>query len=213
MKRHGWARPHSLLRGGFVALLMLLVAACSSSAPPPMPSAPAAGAPMAAAPAPSTGAAARAQEGYLLGPGDKIRVTVFGHDELSGEFEVDAAGNVALPLIQSVPAQGMTSDALAKEIADRLEPDYLRDPKVSIEVLTYRPFYIYGEVMKPGSYPYVNGMTVHNAIALAGGFSYRARQSTVRLRRTTDGQQSEADVPLDTRVMPGDVIEVRERYF
>ncbi|MFO1128556.1 MAG: polysaccharide biosynthesis/export family protein [Rhodospirillales bacterium] len=192
---------------------MLLVAACSSSAPPPMPSAPAAGAPMAAAPAPSTGAAARAQEGYLLGPGDKIRVTVFGHDELSGEFEVDAAGNVALPLIQSVPAQGMTSDALAKEIADRLEPDYLRDPKVSIEVLTYRPFYIYGEVMKPGSYPYVNGMTVHNAIALAGGFSYRARQSTVRLRRTTDGQQSEADVPLDTRVMPGDVIEVRERYF
>ena len=84
---------------------------------------------------------------------------------------------------------------------------------MSVEVLTYRPFYIYGEVMKPGSYPYVNGMTVHNAIALAGGFSYRARTSSVRLRRTKDGQQSESDVPLETSVMPGDVIEVRERYF
>ena len=126
---------------------------------------------------------------------------------------VDAAGNVALPLIRAVPAQGLTPPALEKEIASRLEPDYLRDPKVSVEVLTYRPFYIYGEVMKPGGYPYVNGMTVHNAIALAGGFSYRARTSSVRLRRTKDGQQTESDVPLETAVMPGDVIEVRERYF
>ena len=189
MKGHGWARPHTLLLSGLVAAVVL-IAVTLLPAPP-----------------------AYADSGYLLGPGDKIRVTVFGHEDLSGEFEVDAAGNVALPLIQSVPAQGLTPPALEKEIASRLEPDYLRDPKVSVEVLTYRPFYIYGEVMKPGSYPYVNGMTIHNAIALAGGFSYRARTSSVRLRRTKDGTQTESDVPLETSVQPGDVIEVRERYF
>jgi polysaccharide export outer membrane protein len=155
---------------------------------------------------------ARADDAYRLGPGDKIKVTVFGHEDLSGEFELDATGSVALPLIQSVPAQGLSPSQLEKEITSRLEPEYLRDPKVSVEVLTYRPFYIYGEVMKPGSYPYVNGMTVYNAIALAGGFSYRARTSTVRLRRA-EGDKSAADVPLETVVRPGDVIEVRERYF
>jgi polysaccharide export outer membrane protein len=156
---------------------------------------------------------AGADAGYVLGPGDKIRVTVFGHEDLSGEFEVDAQGNVSLPLIQAVPAGGKTPPQLEKLIAERLEPDYLRNPRVSVEVLNYRPFYIYGEVMKPGGYPYVNGMTVHNAIALAGGFTYRARTSTVRLRRNAEGVKSETDVPLDTAIFPGDVIEVRERYF
>ncbi|MFO1153434.1 MAG: polysaccharide biosynthesis/export family protein [Rhodospirillales bacterium] len=189
MKGHGWYQPHSLLQFSVFACIVALMVALL--------------------PAPR----ALAEAGYVLGPGDKIRVTVFGHEDLSGEFEVDAAGNVALPLIKSVPAQGLTPPALEKEITQRLEPDYLRDPKVSVEVLTYRPFYIYGEVMKPGSYPYVNGMTIHNAIALAGGFSYRARTSTVRLRRMKDGTQTEADVPLETSVLPGDVIEVRERYF
>ncbi len=154
-----------------------------------------------------------AEIGYILGPGDKIRVTVFGQEDLSGEFEVDAAGLVALPLIQAVPAQGKTPQQLEKEIASRLEPDFLKNPRVSVEVLTYRPFYIYGEVMKPGGYPYVNGMTVHNAIALAGGFTYRARTSSVIIRRTKDGVVSESDANLDAVVAPGDVIEVRERYF
>lgn len=154
-----------------------------------------------------------AETGYVLGPGDKIRVTVFGQEDLSGEFEVDAAGLVALPLIQAVPAQGKTPQQLEKEIASRLEPDFLKNPRVSVEVLTYRPFYIYGEVMKPGGYPYVNGMTVHNAIALAGGFTYRARTSSVIIRRTKDGVVSESDANLDAVVAPGDVIEVRERYF
>lgn len=153
-----------------------------------------------------------ADEAYRLGPGDKIKVTVFGHEDLSGEFELDATGSVALPLIQSVPAGGRTPAQLEKEITGRLEPEYLRNPKVSVEVLSYRPFYIYGEVMKPGSFPYVNGMTVYNAIALAGGFSYRARTSSVRLRRA-EGDKAAADVPLETVVRPGDVIEVRERYF
>lgn len=154
-----------------------------------------------------------ADTGYVLGPGDKIRVTVFGQEDLSGEFEVDAAGSVALPLIQAVPAQGKTPQQLEKEIASRLEPDFLKNPKVSVEVLDYRPFYIYGEVMKPGGYPYVNGMTVHNAIALAGGFTYRARTSSVIIRRPKDGGVSEENANLDATVTPGDVIEVRERYF
>ena len=153
------------------------------------------------------------EPGYILGPGDKIRVTVFGQEDLSGEFEVDAAGTVALPLIQTVPAQGKTPQQLEKEIASRLEPDFVRNPRVSVEVLTYRPFYIYGEVLKPGGYPYVNGMTVHNAIALAGGFTYRARTSSVIIRRTKDGTVSEDKAELNAVVEPGDVIEVRERYF
>ncbi|NJO55627.1 MAG: polysaccharide export protein [Rhodospirillales bacterium] len=156
---------------------------------------------------------ARADAGYILGPGDELRVTVFGQDDLSGEFEVDAAGSVALPLIQSVPAKGKTPQELEKEIAGRLSPDFLKDPRVSVEVLNYRPFYIYGEVIRPGGYPYVNGMTVHNAIALAGGFTYRARTSSVVIRRTLDGTVLEDTASLDATVSPGDVIEVRERYF
>jgi Periplasmic protein involved in polysaccharide export len=154
-----------------------------------------------------------AESGYVLGPGDKVRVTVFGQQDLSGEFEVDAAGALSLPLIQAVPAQGLTPQQVEKEIASRLEPDFLRNPRVSVEVLTYRPFYIYGEVLRPGGYPYVNDMTVHNAIALAGGFTYRARTSSVVIRRTKDGVVSEQTSDLDTAVLPGDVIEVRERYF
>jgi polysaccharide export outer membrane protein len=152
--------------------------------------------------------------GYQLGPGDKVRVIVFGHEDLSGEFDVDGNGAVSLPLIQTVQAQGLTAGQLADTIAKRLEPDYLKDPKVSVEVLNYRPIYIYGEVIRPDKYPYVTGMTVHQAIALAGSWSYRARTKDVRLRRTMpDGQTVQMDVPLDTPLQPGDVIEVRERYF
>ena len=154
-----------------------------------------------------------ADPGYVLGPGDKVRVTVFGQEDLSGEFDVDAAGMLSLPLIQAVPAQGLTPQQVEKEIATKLEPDFLRNPRVNVEVLTYRPFYIYGEVLKPGGYPYVNEMTVHNAIALAGGFTYRARTSYVIIRRTKDGKVIEEEAKLDAKVAPGDVIEVRERYF
>ncbi len=154
-----------------------------------------------------------ADPGYVLGPGDKVRITVFGQEDLSGEFDVDAAGMLSLPLIQAVPAQGLTPQQVEKEIATKLEPDFLRNPRVNVEVLTYRPFYIYGEVLKPGGYPYVNEMTVHNAIALAGGFTYRARTSYVIIRRTKDGKVTEEEAKLDAKVAPGDVIEVRERYF
>ena len=171
-----------------------------------------AGAAAARAAAPEAAAAADASS-YKLGSGDKVRVTVFGHEDLSGEFEVDGSGNVSLPLIRNVKAEGMTARELEQEIAGRLSPDYLKNPSVSVEVLTYRPFYIYGEVTKPGSYSYVNGMTVVNAVAMAGGFTYRARTSRVRIIHANDPSRTPQDADKDTPVLPGDVIEVPERYF
>jgi polysaccharide export outer membrane protein len=163
----------------------------------------------------SVGLAAETEDisGYKLGSGDKIRVTVFGHEDLSGEFEVDGSGNVSLPLIRNVKAEGMTVGQLEQVIAERLSPDYLINPRVSVEVLNYRPFYIYGEVTKPGSYPFVNGMTVVTAVAMAGGFTYRARTSKVRIIRANDPSRTPKDADKDTAVLPGDVIEVPERYF
>ncbi len=150
---------------------------------------------------------------YKLGSGDKVRVTVFGHEDLSGEFEVDGSGNVSLPLIRNVAAQGLSVSELEQIIIDRLKPDYLKDPSVSVDVLNYRPFYIYGEVNQPGSYAYVNGMTVVNAVAMAGGFTYRAKKSSVQIIRGNDSSKSPEDAGRDTIVLPGDVIEVPERFF
>jgi len=121
---------------------------------------------------------------------------------------------LAFPLIGQVRAGGMTAHQLEREIESKLKPDYLRDPNVSVVVLTYRPFYIVGEVKTPGSYPYVSGMTIINAVALAGGFTYRAKESSFYLTRTEkDGQKKRVDATPDTTVQPGDVITVRERYF
>lgn len=148
---------------------------------------------------------------YTLGPGDRVKVTVFGHEDLSGEFEVDGTGLIAMPLIKEVQAATLTPRQLEASIADHLEPEYLRNPRVSVEVLTYRPFYIIGEIKEPGSYPYVSGMTAWNAVALAGGFTYRAKTGYVLLRRGKSGDAQR--VPLDALVQPGDVIEVAERFF
>lgn len=150
---------------------------------------------------------------YRLGTGDRLRVTVFGDDQLSGEFQVSAAGTIAMPLIGEVGARGRTTSELEGLVAERLKQDYLKNPKVSVEVIDYRPFYILGEVKNPGSYPYVNGMRVVNAIALAGGFTYRARESRMTIKRDIDGQLQEMDADQGTAVMPGDVIEVPERFF
>lgn len=150
---------------------------------------------------------------YTLGAGDHIRVTVFNQPDLSGDFEVDGSGNVSLPLIRDVHAQGMTLNQLEERIVSQLSPDYVKDPKVSVEVLNYRPFYIFGEVNNPGSYPFVSGMTVVNAIAMAGGFSYRARTNEVKIVRSNDPTRTPQTADRDTRVLPGDVIEVPERFF
>jgi len=150
---------------------------------------------------------------YKLGSGDQVRITVFGQQDLSGEFQVDGSGSVALPLIGNVPAGGATVRELQERISARLRPDYLKNPRVNIEVLNYRPFYIIGEVHKPGSYPFVNGMTVVNAVALAGGYTYRARENEVLVTRANDPERRKQRAGHDTVVLPGDVIEVPERFF
>jgi len=150
---------------------------------------------------------------YRLSAGDKVRITVYGHEDLSGEFEVDGTGRLSLPLIQAVEAEGMTAKDLEEAITAKLQPDYLKNPRVSVDMLNYRPFYIIGEVNSPGSYPYVNGMTVLNAVAVAGGFTYRAHKDKVKLLRGGDDNQEEIRAKDDTLVLPGDVIEVPERFF
>jgi len=151
---------------------------------------------------------------YRLGPGDHVRITVFGQKDLTGEYAVDGSGMLAFPLIGSVKAGGLTIAQLQSEIGGKLSPDYIKNPSVAVEVLTHRPFYIVGEVQKPGSYPYVSGMSVINAVALAGGFTYRARENTFYLdRREQDGKTERLDVTPETTVEPGDVITVRERFW
>jgi polysaccharide export outer membrane protein len=152
-------------------------------------------------------------ESYRLGAGDRVKITVYGHADLSGEFEVDGEGRISLPLIQQVEALGLTPSELASAIAGKLKPDYLNNPRVSAEVLNYRPFYILGEVNAPGSYAFVNGMTVLNAAAVAGGFTYRAQTGRVVITRGDDENRMEFRAELETKVLPGDVIEIPERFF
>ncbi|HLT79039.1 MAG TPA: polysaccharide biosynthesis/export family protein [Ferrovibrio sp.] len=160
------------------------------------------------------GAQPQVDLGYRLGSGDRVRITVYGQPELTGEYQVDGTGQLAFPLIGQVQAGGLTGQGLEQALVDKLKPDYLKNPSVSVEVLTYRPFYIVGEVKQPGSYPYVTGMSVINAIALAGGFTYRARESSFYVSRTgPNGEKTRLDATPETPVMPGDVITVRERYF
>ena len=152
-----------------------------------------------------------ANDGYRLGTGDKIRVIVFGEQELSGDYEVDSSGYLRLPLIGQVQAAGYSLREFEDAIKIKLEEGYLKDPRVSVEVVNYRPFYIIGEVASPGQYPYVNGMTVLNAVALAGGFTYRARKSTVYIRNGNEEDETPAD--QTTKIRPGDIIRVGERFF
>lgn len=159
---------------------------------------------------------AQAQPGapeYRLGSGDHLKVKVFGHDDLSGDVYVDGTGSVSLPLIGTVKAGSLTIRELEQVVADKLQPDYLRNPRVTVEVLNYRPFYIIGEVKNPGSYSYVNGMSIINAVALAGGYTYRARENSVFITRGTDQSKAKQRADHDTIVLPGDVIEVPERFF
>jgi protein involved in polysaccharide export with SLBB domain len=128
---------------------------------------------------------------YRLGPGDRVRLTVFRHEDLSGEFELDGEGDVALPLAGDILAQNLSARQLENETEIRLrEKGYLVDPQVSIEVLTYRPFYILGEVSRPGEYEYASGLTVVKAVSIAGGFTYRADQADIVIERENVGPRS-----------------------
>jgi polysaccharide export outer membrane protein len=150
---------------------------------------------------------------YRLASGDRLRVIVFGQENLSNSFSVDGAGEVALPLIGLVHAQGLTTAELGRAIEGRLRQGFLREPSVSVEVEAYRPFFVLGEVTVAGQYPFVNGMTVQNAVAVAGGFTPRGAQDSVDLTRIVDGRPITASVPLAFPVRPGDTIQVRERFF
>ncbi len=150
---------------------------------------------------------------YHLGLGDKVSVSVFGESDLGGTFVVSSEGKLSLPLIGDFPAAGMTAAELKSKIENAYRQGYLKDPKVTVDVMSFRPFYILGEVNKPGEYPYDSGMTVVNAVALASGFTYRADQKHVFIKHVN--QLKETEVPLTTSqaVEPGDTIRISERYF
>ncbi|CAN5197872.1 polysaccharide biosynthesis/export family protein [soil metagenome] len=152
-------------------------------------------------------------EDYLLGAGDKVKMTVFNEEALSGEFGVNAEGSLSLPLIGDVPVLGKSVSSVAQTIQAKLANGYLRDPRVSMEIITYRPFFILGEIKLPGQYPYASGMTVMNAIAVAQGYTPRAHQSIIYIRKLGATEEVPYRLTPDLRVWPGDTIRIGERYF
>ncbi|BBE71502.1 polysaccharide biosynthesis/export family protein [Oharaeibacter diazotrophicus] len=150
---------------------------------------------------------------YRLDSGDRLRITVFEQASLTNTYSVDQSGHVTMPLIGSVPARGATTQELAGRIAGELRRGFLRNPDVSVEVDTYRPFFIMGEVRNPGQYTYVNGLTAQTAIAIAGGYGPRASEGWVEITRTINGETTVGLVPASDPVRPGDVIRIRERFI
>jgi len=151
---------------------------------------------------------------YHLGPGDQVRIITFGEEQLTGEFRVDASGDIALPLVGNVHAAGLTPSQLEAATKDVLIRSRLyKNPSVSAEVVNYRPVFILGEVTRPGQYPYQPGMTVVTAVAVGGGFTYRAVDDVFSIVRTGDGKTTEGRAGRETPVQPGDVITVYERRF
>jgi polysaccharide export outer membrane protein len=180
-----------------VAVCGLNVAACAEQAAPPLPAS----------------AAAAPGSAYKLGFGDKLRISVFGEPDLSGEFQVSGAGAVSMPLIGDVPAVGLSARELEAQLVQRLAAGYLKSPKVAVEVFSFRPFFILGEVERPGRYPSAEGTTLLGAIATAGGYTYRANTKKIFIRRAGEQQEHEVDARSNIEVQPGDVLRVGERYF
>jgi len=201
------------LRYGLLATL-LAVAACDGDTTPIVAYSP---------PGTSAGALALRMDGkmahatsageYQLGPNDRARIIVFGQPNLSGEFGLDGRGVLAFPLLGRIPASGMTPSELQQEITNRLDPEYMRAPSVSVEVISRRPFYVVGEVLKQGSFPFMPEMTVLNAIAIAGGHTYRANMYSFYVKRLQDGQFVRVLATQESFLQPGDTVIVRERFF
>jgi polysaccharide export outer membrane protein len=150
---------------------------------------------------------------YRLDAGDKLRVMVYGQEGLTNTYAIDAGGSITMPLIGPVPARGRTPASLAAEISAKLRNGYIREPSVAVEIEAYRPFFILGEVAAPGQYPYVPNLTVESAVAIAGGFSPRARRDVVTLTHTDASGAARVVVPLGTSLNPGDTVLVGERWF
>ena len=194
------------LVAAFALLSSLLLGGCDSAAPPM--------AVEAAAPVSSAGAPGPATGEYHLGTGDKVRVVVFNEPALSGEFQIDDSGQVSIPLVGQLKAAGLSPRDLEQQVTRRLKGGGLvRDPRVSVEVSNYRPFYLIGEVAKPGEYPYRNGLTILAAAAIGGGFTYRASRSKVFIKRASESIEREYPMGPTTNILPGDVIRIPERSF
>jgi protein involved in polysaccharide export with SLBB domain len=187
----------------FLALFAVALAACGSTG----------GASAGDRTADADGGIAQTSTAYTLGSSDKLRVTVFGHEDLSGEFQVDGNGAISLPLIGQTPAKGLTTAELETAIATSLGSGYILKPRVSVEVINYRPFYILGEVGEPGEYPYTNGLTVQNAVAAAGGFTYRADTRVVFIKSIDSDREVKYRLTPATVVKPGDTLRIDERLF
>src|SRR5882762_6276686 len=187
-------------RGLFFAMFAL--AACDSDSTPIVPMGATGGS------SPGAGGPVSGRDTNKLGPNDRVRITVFGQPTLTGEYTLDGNGVLAFPLIGNVPANGSTTIQLQQAIAAKLQPDYMVNPNVSAEVITRRPFYVIGEVQKPGNYPYVTD------IAMAGGFTRRARKNDFYIRRLDkDGKVVRIEANVGTVLQAGDTLEVRERIF
>ena len=152
-------------------------------------------------------------ESYVLGPNDRIRLKVYGEADITGEYEIDSNGQVSIPLAGHIGAAGLTTKQLERSITSALAKGIVRDPRVNVEVALYRPYYILGEVKKGGEYPYRLGLTVMDAVASAGGFTYRANENKVYLRRSGAGVEEVYALDAPVLVYPGDNIRVPERYF
>lgn len=160
-----------------------------------------------AATAPPTAAA------FTLSPGDKVRITTFGEASLTGDFEVATNGVISFPLIGDIKAEGMQPDDISRAVEAKLKDGYVIDPKVSTQVLNFRPIYLLGEVNKPGEYPFTQGLTIRGAVAKADGFTYRANEKRVFLKRAGEAAEKAYPLTADFPVMPGDTIRFGERYF
>jgi polysaccharide export outer membrane protein len=151
--------------------------------------------------------------GYRIGAGDRLIVKVAGEADISGEYVVDPSGMISMPYVQKLGVAGHTSSQIEQAIVARLKKDYLRNPQVSVQIASLRPFYILGEVNSAGSFPYQAGMTVQNAIAIGGGYAQRADKRDVLLTRRNSKGTDTYKVPVTTQIYPGDVVFVRERWF
>jgi len=151
---------------------------------------------------------------YQLASGDVVRITVFGEADLSfDEIRLNDAGTFSYPFIGQVRARGNTPTQIEDLIASKLKDGYLIDPRVTVSVVTYREFYIIGEVKKPGGYPYQPGLTLERAIALAGGLTERASTNRVTIMRGNGNTRSAQKAELATAILPGDSINIAQGFF
>lgn len=193
-----FTRAKFLRNAAITALAAIATAACSGGAE--------------MVPASFTPEPADLQRTYRLGVGDKLKITVFGEDNLSGQFEVNALGAVSVPLVGEIPAAQRPIAEFRDAVARKLGDGYLKNPRVTVEVMTYRPIYVHGEVKSGGEFPFKSGLRLRDAVALAGGFTYRANQNHVVIYREGHGEFNAATMSTFA-VMPGDNIRVPERFF